>query len=43
VVTGLPYILVYTLHTYLDIGEAVVVLRVIHTSRDWPNAEWPGN
>jgi plasmid stabilization system protein ParE len=36
VVTGLPYILAYALHEYPDIGDAVVILRVIHTSRDWP-------
>jgi len=36
VVTGLPYILAYALHKYPDIGDAVVILRVIDTSRDWP-------
>lgn len=22
-------------------GEAIYILRVIHTSRDWPDERWP--
>lgn len=37
-VTRLPYVIVYAL---LDggAGESVVILRVIHTARDW--SSWP--
>jgi plasmid stabilization system protein ParE len=35
-VTGLPYILAYAI-----IEEVVVIVRVIHTSRDWPDEGWP--
>ncbi len=41
VVANLPYILAYALHTYPDRGEAVVILRVIHTARDWSGESWP--
>ncbi|TIR25764.1 MAG: type II toxin-antitoxin system RelE/ParE family toxin [Mesorhizobium sp.] len=39
-VVRLPYIVAYTLR---PIGgrESVIILRVIHTSRDWPPEEWP--
>lgn len=36
VVTGLPYIIAYALT-----DEAVVIVRVIHTARDWLEEEWP--
>jgi plasmid stabilization system protein ParE len=36
VVTGLPYIIAYALT-----DEAVVIVRVIHTARDWLEDEWP--
>ncbi|HEY5797987.1 MAG TPA: type II toxin-antitoxin system RelE/ParE family toxin [Bosea sp. (in: a-proteobacteria)] len=36
-VTGLPYVIAYALP-----DEArIVVLRVIHTARDWPRGGWP--
>ena len=34
-----PYIIAYTL---ADNGRTVAILRVIHTSRDWREDEWPG-
>lgn len=39
-VTRLPYIISYELRSILD-QESVVILRVIHTARDWPAQEWP--
>jgi plasmid stabilization system protein ParE len=41
VVVGRPYIVAYTV---ADQGgrEAVSILRVIHTARDWPEETWPG-
>lgn len=38
-VRGLPYIIAYAL-TRGD--QAVSILRVIHTSRNWTNETWPG-
>ena len=35
VLSNLPYILVYALAPN-RLGEAVVILRLIHTSQDWP-------
>lgn len=35
-VTGLPYILSYAID-----GDAVVILHVVHTARDWPDEGWP--
>lgn len=40
VVGRLPYIVTYAL-TPLAGRETVVILRVIHTARDWPDGEWP--
>ena len=40
VISRLPYIIVYAL-TPLAGRETVVILRVIHTARDWPAGEWP--
>ena len=39
-VTRLPYIIAYELR---EIGhpESVVIVRVIHTSRDWQDEDWP--
>lgn len=34
-VTGLPYVIAYALMLH-DGVEAVAIVRVIHTSRDWP-------
>lgn len=39
-ITGLPYIVVYTLVTRAG-REIVAILRVVHTARDWPPATWP--
>lgn len=33
-----PYIIAYTL---ADDGRTVAILRVIHSSRDWREDEWP--
>lgn len=39
-VTRLPYIVAYAL-TQKGGREAVSILRVIHTARDWLDEEWP--
>lgn len=39
-VTGLAYIIAYEIIPQ-DAGEAIVILRVIHTARDWPDEAWP--
>lgn len=39
-VTGLPYILAYAI-TQTGGEEAVTIVRVIHTSRNWSAEEWP--
>ena len=39
-VSRLPYIIDYELRTIAG-RECVVIVRVIHTSRDWPAEEWP--
>lgn len=39
-VPRLPYIIAYEL-TSQGGQEVVAILRVIHTSRDWPAEEWP--
>jgi toxin ParE1/3/4 len=36
----LPYIIAYALAPFAR-RETVNILRVIHTSRDWPAEEWP--
>jgi plasmid stabilization system protein ParE len=35
-----PYIIAYELRS-ISGRESVVILRVIHTARDWPAEEWP--
>ncbi|TCU14022.1 type II toxin-antitoxin system RelE/ParE family toxin [Rhizobium sullae] len=35
-----PYIIAYELRQVAG-RDSVVILRVIHTSRDWPAEEWP--
>ena len=42
VVTHLPYIIAFEISSSRQ-GEAVTILRVIHTARDWPANEWPGS
>ncbi|WP_376705047.1 type II toxin-antitoxin system RelE/ParE family toxin [Mesorhizobium sp. ISC25] len=39
-ISRLPYIIVYELRPIAS-RESVVILHVIHTSRDWPPEEWP--
>lgn len=39
-VTDLSYILAYVI-TQEGGKEAVTIVRVIHTSRDWPPEKWP--
>lgn len=39
-VTNLPYILAYVI-TQTGSEETVVIVRVIHTSRDWTAGTWP--
>jgi plasmid stabilization system protein ParE len=36
----LPYIVAYELRT-VEGPEAVVILRIIHTAREWPDEQWP--
>jgi len=40
-VTGLPYVLAYALRTLPNGLETIVVLRVVHTARDWPPGSLP--
>lgn len=39
-VTHLPYIIVYAIISG-PVDEAIAILRVIHTARDWPAQHWP--
>ena len=39
-VSRLPYIIAYSITAKAG-GEAITILRVIHTSRDWPEDDWP--
>ena len=41
VVIGLPYILAYEIVRRPEGGETVAILHLIHTSRDWPEEDWP--
>ena len=40
-IVGLPYIIAYALETLPTGGERIVILRVIHGVRDWPQGQWP--
>jgi plasmid stabilization system protein ParE len=40
-VIGLPYIIAYTPHRPARGKERVVILRVIHSARNWPKGIWP--
>jgi len=40
-VTGIPYILAYALGPLPTGDEAVFILHIIHTARDWPEDGWP--
>ena len=37
-----PYIIAYELRQVTG-RDSVVIVRVIHTSRDWPAEEWPNS
>lgn len=37
-VRGLPYVLSYNLRENPD---RVAIVRLVHTSRDWPKGQWP--
>lgn len=39
-VPRLPYIIAYTI-TAAGVEEAIAIVRVIHTARDWPTGQWP--
>jgi toxin ParE1/3/4 len=39
-VTRLPFVIAYAITPYGG-RETISILRVIHTSRDWPAEEWP--
>ena len=39
-VTRLPYIIAYAISSS-PAGEAITIVRVIHTARDWPDEQWP--
>jgi plasmid stabilization system protein ParE len=39
-VGGLPYVIAYTIDRNGD-AEAIVMLHVIHTARDWREGAWP--
>jgi toxin ParE1/3/4 len=40
-VVGLPYIIAYALQALPTGGERIVIVRVIHGARNWPEGEWP--
>lgn len=39
-VTRLPYVIAYAVDA-ADGEERIVILRIIHTARDWPSGSWP--
>jgi plasmid stabilization system protein ParE len=39
-ITRLPYVIAYTLMNHAG-RESVMILRVIHTAREWTAEEWP--
>jgi len=40
-VVGVPYIIAYAIKQRPSGAEQIVILRVIHTARDWPKGRWP--
>ena len=40
-VVGLPYIIAYAINPLSSGAEQIVILRVIHTARNWPKGQWP--
>ncbi len=41
VVTGLPFIIAYTLKVDAAGDETLCILRIIHGARNWPENAWP--
>lgn len=41
-VPGLHYVVAYELDDTIPNDPTLVVLRIIHTARNWPSGEWPG-
>jgi toxin ParE1/3/4 len=39
-VAGLPYVIAYAIEAEAG-GECIVILHIIHTSREWPAGRWP--
>ena len=40
-VVGPPYIIAYAIRALPSGAEQIVILRVIHTARNWPKDKWP--
>jgi toxin ParE1/3/4 len=40
-IRGLPYIIAYALQGQPKGSERIVILRIIHGARDWPEGGWP--
>lgn len=40
-VAGLAYVIAYAIEKRRIGGERIMILRVIHAKRDWPENEWP--
>ena len=40
-ISGLSYVVAYELDDTIPNDPALVVLRIIHTARNWPSGEWP--
>ena len=40
-VAGLPYVIAYAIDRLARGEEAIIVLRVIHSAREWPEESWP--
>jgi toxin ParE1/3/4 len=40
-VRGLPYVIAYAIQAMPGGRERIVILRVIHGARNWPEGRWP--
>ena len=40
-ITRLPYIIAYAVQTVPSGDERIVIVRVIHSARNWPKEGWP--
>jgi len=40
-VTHSPYIIAYMIERQPSGGESIIILRVIHTARNWTGNKWP--